>query len=584
MKRTLLLGTLLLAACSTINPPLEPVHVVLVGTTDVHGWYAGHVETPEGGGEPVRYGGVATLAAYVDALRAATGDNVIVVDSGDMFQGTLESNLFEGEPVVRAYNAIGYSAAAIGNHEFDYGPAGARTIASDPGDDPLGALKKISDLATFPLLSANMTERSTGQTPVWAKKWTMVEVDGARIGIIGLSTPDTPNVTIALNVRTLAFGDPVAATVEAAREARADGADAIVVIAHMGGRCGDISDPADPSSCEPQQEVMEYMGRLPAGTIDAYFAGHTHSRMGHFINGVPVVQAWPFSSDFSRVDLWVDTRANRVQSERTVIMPPTMICAEVYSGTDRCDPRRPPADATLVPREFEGKTITPDLIVARAVEPFLERTAAMRSEPLGVTAAETITRNYRSESALGNLFTDTMREAFGTDFSVMNSGGIRANLRAGDLVYADIFQVSPFDNYPTVVTMTGAQIREMLRVFAGSGRGVMQVSGLRYTFDAAMHQEKPPAQRDNLISVTTDQGLPLDPARTYTVVMPDFLAYGGDGLESVMTAVPAERKRFHQEQPMRDVFAAVLKKRAVPVTPRLEGRITILNERPATGD
>ena len=222
--------------------------MIIVGTTDVHGWFNGHEEERKTGGEEIRYGGLALLSSYVDALRAANGGRVLVVDSGDMFQGTLESNIFEGEPVVRGYNAVGYAAAAVGNHEFDFGPVGPATIAQKPGDDPLGALKRAASLASYPLLSANMTEKATGQTPSWAKRYTIVDVAGAKIGIIGLSTPTTPEVTLPANVVALEFGDPVAATVRAAADVRSEGADAVVVIAHMGGRCSNVEIPNDLSS------------------------------------------------------------------------------------------------------------------------------------------------------------------------------------------------------------------------------------------------------------------------------------------------------------------------------------------------
>src|SRR6185436_677665 len=109
------------------------------------------------------------------------------------------SNVFEGEPVVKGYNAIRYSAAAVGNHEFDYGPAGPDTVARTADQDPLGALKKNAAMATFPFLAANVTEKATGRTPSWAKRYTMVNAGGAKIGIIGLSTPDTPTVTMPQN-------------------------------------------------------------------------------------------------------------------------------------------------------------------------------------------------------------------------------------------------------------------------------------------------------------------------------------------------------------------------------------------------
>ncbi|HSP14339.1 MAG TPA: 5'-nucleotidase C-terminal domain-containing protein [Thermoanaerobaculia bacterium] len=570
MKRSLALFILLLSACATVPAP-RPVHVVLVGTTDVHGWFAGHTWNKN------QYGGVALFASYVDALRAQNAGHVVLVDSGDLFQGTLESNFFEGEPIIVAYNHLGYAAAAVGNHEFDYGPVGSDSVVRVPGEDPFGALKKNASTAKFPFLSANMTEKATGQTPPWAKRYTMVESGGARIGIIGLSTPDTPNVTVRSNVASLDFGDPVAATISAARELRAQGADAVIVIAHMGGRCTDLSDVHDVASCDDHQEAIRYLQHLPAGTIDAYFAGHTHAQIRQFVNGVPAVQGLAYSVEFSAIDLWIDRARHRVDSSRTTLDPLTMICGAVYAGTERCDGRDIPADASLVPRTFLGRTIEPDKTMSALLAPYLERVAAKRSEKLNISAAAPFRRSYATESALGNLLADALRAAFHTDAAFMNSGGIRANLRAGDLVYGDLFEVSPFDNYAAIVTMTGAQIAEVLRLTTAGDRGIMQVSGLRYTFDAAKDADKPPAARNRLISVTLDDGTPLDPNKLYAVVMPDFLATGGDGFLPVTSTIPPERLRFDQNKALHDVFADVLRTFPQPLQPKIDGRITALN-------
>src|SRR5919108_365863 len=125
-------------------------------------------------------------------------------------------------------------------------------------------------------------------------------------------TADTPNVTMAANVVNLKFNDPVNATILAAAELRAQGADAVVVVAHMGGRCTETHDPNDLSSCNANNEAPQLIEKLPRGTIDAYFAGHTHSQMRHYINGVATLQASPYSREFATLDLWVDTANNKV--------------------------------------------------------------------------------------------------------------------------------------------------------------------------------------------------------------------------------------------------------------------------------
>lgn len=550
--------------------PAETVHVVIVGTTDVHGWFNGHVETPPGGGEGVLWGGLPVLATHVEALRESNGGRLLLVDSGDMFQGTLESNLFEGEAVVRAYNTMGYTAAAVGNHEFDFGPVGPEPIPRKRGDDELGALKRNAELAMFPFLSANMVEKATGKTPAWAKPSTMVGVGGAKIGIIGLSTPDTPAVTMSINVESLSFTDPVEATIEEARKLRELGADAVIVIAHMGGRCTDMSDEHSLQSCEPQHEAMAYLNGLPTGTIDAFFAGHTHSNMRQYVNGVPAVQGQAMSREFSVIDLWIDPRKNRVT--RNEMRKPMMICSFVYEGSESCDPRTAKKGTKLVPRVFAGEAIKPDTRVAAVIDPFLRRVAAKRDSRVGIATSAAFTRMYSAESALGNLLADALRKSAGADIGIINSGGIRAELPAGDLTYGDIFAVSPFDNYPALVILTGAQLLDLLRATTTGQRGIMQVSGLRYTYDASKEG------LDRFVSAVLENGAPIEPEKLYTVIMPDFIAAGGDGAMDVMKGVPADRIQTTYASPLRDVLIEQLTGQEKALEPKTEGRITVLNQ------
>lgn len=561
MRRLLTsLAFLLVLSCATAPP--QPVHIVIVGTTDVHGWFGGRDV------QGVHYGGVAILKSYVDALRSANGGRVVVVDSGDLFQGTLESNLFEGEPVVRAYNAIGYTASAVGNHEFDFGPVGPDSVSQTPDQDSLGALKRNASLATFPFLATNVLDKATHDTPSWAKKSVIVDVAGVKLGIIGLSTPDTPNTTVKANVVTLDFLQPVQPAIEEAAKLRSRGADAVIAIAHMGGKCKETGDPNDVSKCEPDQEVMRVVGALPRGTVDGFFAGHTHDNVRNFVNGTPTVEAFSYGDSFSTIDFWVDPRAHHVV--RREIRPHTMLCTSVYSGTEKCNPRGAPKGATLVPRVFEGKTMTADPQVASIVKPFLDQTAAKRNAPTGITTASEIKRDYDYESPLGDLIADTLREWAGADIGVMNSGGIRANLPAGPLKYGDVFEVSPFDNYAAVVTMTGAQFASALRENASGDRGVLQVSGIRYTRDDKSH------------TVVTST---IDPNATYRIAMPDFLVQGGDGFLATMQSIPPDQIRIERNRTMRDVMIEVLSKHPQPISSKVEGRVTVLNgpeRRPAT--
>ncbi|HEX8252122.1 MAG TPA: 5'-nucleotidase C-terminal domain-containing protein, partial [Thermoanaerobaculia bacterium] len=341
-------------------------------------------------------------------------------------------------------------------------------------------------------------------------------------------------------------------------------------IAHIGGRCTKMDEPHALDSCDRNGEAMQYLEKLPAGTIDAFFAGHTHANMAHYVNGVPTVQGLPMSREFSTVELWIDTEKNRVT--KSEIRPHTMICSFVYEGTNHCDPRTAPKGARLVPRTFAGQTIQPDARVAATLDPYLRRVAAKRDEKLGIRSGELFVRNYSAESPLGNLIADALRRSTGADVALMNSGGIRSELPRGDLTYGDLFAVSPFDNYPAMVIMTGAQLIEVLRNTTTGARGIMQVSGIKYTFDASKKG------LERFVGATLDDGRPLEPEKLYSVIMPDFIAMGGDGADAVMNAIPKDRITIHYAAPLRDVLVAELKKlNGEPLEPKVEGRIRVLN-------
>jgi 5'-nucleotidase len=594
-----ILAFLLVVSCATAPPPASgapraaepqpvasrPVHVVVVGTTDLHGWFNGHDEAIASSTQMAHYGGLAILGGYLANLRARDPGRVVLVDSGDLFQGTLESNLFEGEPVVEAYNALGYAAAAIGNHEFDYGPEGPAALPAKPDDDPLGALKHNASEAKFPFLAANVTDKATGRIPSWARPWIIVNVDGAKIGIIGLSSPETPSVTTPQNVASLNFGDPVAATINAAGELRARGADAIVVIAHMGGRCTDTRDPTRLDSCDVKQEAYRFVNALPPGAIDAYFGGHTHSEMRQIINGIPVLQAGPYSRSFSTLDLWIDPSAHHPLSNRTALRPHTMICQTVYSGTTTCDARAGAKGGALMPREYEGAPVQRDARIDQILKPYLDKVAAKKREKIGVAATAQFNKAYLGESSLGDLLADTLRASVpGADMAWVNSGSIRSGLPKGDVTYGQIFEIAPFDNQLAVVSLTGAQVRELLRLSTSGERGIVQVSGLRYTFDQTRDENLPVAQRDHVTEVSMADGSLLVPDRVYTVVMPDFLAAGGDGFMPVMKGLGQELIRLLPERGMlRDVIVEQLQKSgAKQITPKLDGRIKVLHPKGET--
>jgi 5'-nucleotidase len=457
-----------------------------------------------------------------------------------MFQGTLESNIAEGADVVTAYNALGYTAVAIGNHEFDFGPVGPAVTISKPEQDARGALKARAAEAKFPFLVANILDEKTGKLVDWPNVTPAVKVvvAGVTVGIVGLSTQSTPYTTMPANFLGLKMASPADMAIEQARRLRAEGATVIIVAAHIGSACKDLTNPEDVSSCDRKDEVFDVIRAFPPGLVDAWVGGHTHAAVAHRINGVATIESFSSGRAFGRVDLQIDAQGKVTTAK---IFPPQDLCP--------LGPGNQPATAEqCAPGPYEGAPVERDPELVRIIAAADERTRAQREEKLGVTATAAITRSYNQESALGNWFTDLMLEgAPQAQLALTNGGGLRANVPAGEITYGQLFEAMPFDNRFAILKIEGRQIREMVTTNLSRGGAMYSWGGL--TAKAA-------CKADKLAVELKLRGKPLDDAKVYTLVTSDFLATGGDGM---LTAFKLPAPIEFTNDIMRDSFARSLR-------------------------
>jgi 5'-nucleotidase len=442
-----------------------------------------------------------------------------------MCQGTLESNLSEGASVVAAYNALGYTAAALGNHEFDFGPAGAAATPASPADDPRGALKARAAEAAFPFLAANLIDQSTKRPVDWpnVKPATIVTAAGVTVGLIGVMTREALSATIAANVRGLEIA-PLAPTIAAeAARLRAGGASIVIVAAHAGGRCANLTEPSDLASCDNASEIATVARQLPRGSVDAIVAGHTHAGMAHEVEGIAIIESFSTGRSFGRVDLLVDPATGRVRERR--IFPPRDLCAREDPTIVGCDTAPVPAPSSRTAR-YEGREVLPDPEIVAVLQPAVDKVLALKARPLGINLETPIRRAASGDSPLGNLFTDALRAAVpGADAAIHNTtGGLRADLPQGPLVYGSVFEVMPFENKVVPVRLTGAQFRELFATHLRTSRRAVSVSGIRVRATCAGGGSGPHVElrRQSGEAIRDDQVL--------TVVATDFLLTGGDGI------------------------------------------------------
>ena len=511
-------GTSQQARLATPSGPTTTLSIV--GTNDLHGGILQRGDR----------GGLALLGGYVANLRAARardGGAVLLLDAGDMFQGTLESNLNEGAIVIAAYNALGYAAAAVGNHDFDFGPVGPPATPQSPADDPRGALKARATGAAFPFLAANLIDEATGRPVEWpnVRPSTVVTAAGLRIGIVGVMTARALAGTIAANIgglRVAPLTDTIAA---AARQLRGDGASIVVVTSHAGGRCSAFTSPTDLSSCEPNEEIMEVARRLPPGLVDVIVAGHAHSGMAHEVSGVSIIESYNGGRSFGRIDLVIDRTTRRLLEKR--IFAPRDLCARVDRGTTRCDPEG--SSGGRVRAEYEGLPVTPDPSIARTIAPAVDAALTQKQMLLGVTLAAPIRRAGAGDSPLGNLFADAYRAGMpGADVAINNtSGGLRADLPSGPLTYGSVFEVMPFDNRLVAFHLTGAELRTVLTAQISRNAALLGISGVH----ARVTCERGAVN----VGMLRPNGAPIADTERLLVATSDFLATGGDAIFSPVT-------------------------------------------------
>jgi 5'-nucleotidase len=592
------------------TPDMETI--VILGTNDIHGALAPMVTKTreEAGIEPIEVerGGAALLAAHIKTLREEFGDRLLLLDAGDEFQGSIESNREEGAPMVRLFNHLGFHAAAVGNHEFDFGPIGPEGSTGDK----LGALKQRLKEAKYPYLSANMIEKATGKTPTWDNLFTrtMVQAGRVRVGVLGLSTLSTPVTTRPDNITSLAFTDLKAATEREAKALRTAGADLVVVTAHVGLKCYPGKTPhhssfrkeTDPQGpCEEEEEATQLLHALKPGTIDAFVSGHTHQVVHHWVNGVPVIQAGTRNLYFNLIYLTVDTKTKKLMRERTLIEGPVPICTQVFENQRDCNGDRPAPKngrGDLVTPVFHGRKIKPDSETQNLLEPIFEATEVEKKRIVGKAAREII-HVRETESPLGALVADAIRAEAKTDIALMNPGGVRANWDAGDITYEELFRVLPFDNFIAKLEVTGKELKQILRSAFSGPRGFFPVSGLRLKIielsapapsdDLDQNRKIEPWEINRLVDVRLENGERIQDHQRYTLAMNDFMASGGDDLGWAMKQIPESRVKKIAGPLLRDAVESYLKTRDAwntedsPILDRANPRVMTVKAPEKTG-
>ena len=462
MRRLFLLGFALLLALVPVSA--RAAEVVLFHTNDAHA----RIMKGDDGGKTI---GLAEMTAAVRKSRAGN-EATLWLDAGDTFHGMPAVNVSRGVGMVALLNRAGLDAMTPGNHDYNYGAP---------------RLLELARRARFPVLSANTVGRETGE--LLFKPYKIFRWGGIRVGVFGLTTPDTAGATRPSNVETVRFTDAVEAAWRMVAELRPQ-CDVIVALAHLGLN--------EHSSITSERLAQEAPG------IDVIIDGHSHTALpeGLTVGDTLIAQTGWHGHFLGRVML-------TVENGRVVGKEARLLDAE--------------AVAQLAPEPDEG--------VLKALAALEKRNAALFGKVVArssrrLTGDRSILR--RQESELGNLCADAFRWRAGADLAISNGGGMRSDLPAGDVTRGDIMAIFPFGNNVMLAEIDGATIRRMLErsvsAYPNIFGGFLSVSGLTFSFDP----DAPAGARVGEIHVN---GAPLDESRVYTLASSDFQLAGGDGYD-----------------------------------------------------
>ncbi len=482
-------------------------------------------------------GGAAALAGTVQALRAGAAHS-LVISSGDLIGGTpLVSALFLHEPTIDIANRIGVDLAIPGNHEFDAGRDELlRVLGGGCRRQPADALTQSCPLeasrggARFQTFAANVLD-SAGR-PLFAPS-VVKTIDGVRVGFIGAVTQITPSIVVPSGVAGLRFTDEATAINAEAARLSAQGVRALVAVIHEGGNTGSPGMPLewnDAGCPNPRGAIFDIVQRL-APEIDLVLSAHTHQGYRCVINGRAVMQATALGRGVSVADLVIDRRSGDVDRARSQHRN-----LPVFNAGSDATLRQAIIAAETEPWAGALRQAVSDAAVAARVAQYAAAAAPRASRPWGQIGGA-FDRSGRTDSSAGRLIADaqwlaTRAETKGrADAALMNPGGVRSDLRCAappcTVSYGDAFTLQPFGNNLVVLTLNGAELRQLLEEQQRPGREaplfLIPSSSLRYEW----HARAPYGQRVHALTLGDRR---VDPAADYRITVNSFLAEGGDGM------------------------------------------------------
>ena len=441
--------------------------VQIISFNDFHGAVAPNGSNP----------GMAKFVTAVKQQAEKYPESTVIVSAGDNYQGTALSVLTYGAPVNEMLKELKITASAVGNHEFDWG---------------INEIKKWSKDGDFPFIAANIVNRKTGKTVSWAKPYVIANINGTKVAFIGLTTLESAFKTKKENVQNLTFLNPAKALQKwidylKAGKAPEGKPDAIIAVCH-------IASYQDSGSTITGESLQEMCKNVKG--IDAIITGHSHELVCGKLNNIPVIQAYKYGRSLGILDLEFNEENSLVK-----------VTPHTYSVTKNIADLKDDPEAEAIFTKYNNMLKKIDKTIAVA-EDKLEHD-----------------NHYKGVSPLGALVCKIMADSTDSQIGITNGGGLRCNLKKGNITVSNIYELMPFDNYVVTCDLTGKQLKEIIEhgLFnPDPDTGDAQFYGIKVYYNS-----KAP-YNNRIESMTLLDGTPVEMNKTYKVAATDFIVNGGD--------------------------------------------------------
>ena len=510
------------------------LYIPIIHTNDIHGsFYPKKILLPSG--HTYSIGGLQYLGKYVSIMTEEWKERLLYFDTGDQFQGGIEGYISKGEIMMDFFNELEVEKSIIGNHEFDYG---------------IDFLKNYMSLSKFDWVIDNIKNKTSGQYITFPnqKKSLIMEVAGVKLGIIGLTTQETPTTT-NIDLTDLQFDDYEKIITEESNKLKKEGANAIIVLGHLGLYCKNDLDEVKlayklrdkythQEDCKESDEAYILLKKLEPGVIDLFLGGHRHDVTHHWVNNFPIMSNENNGKYAQIVYLPFDRKTKQLLNDKILMEGPLPICEKLFKNMRICDLSVVDEQdelnyGELLYYKFHNKKIEEDQNVCDIGNKYIDIFNEFDKDYLTVTY-DHIDSSKEHENAMGNFYTDFLRHISGADIAVVNPGAFRIPFYRGNITNATIHSFDPFGNAIVKFQAYGWEIKKMFTQLQRGSKGFYPTSGLK------MVVKKVPQKK--LISIKLFDGVEekeINENKLYSFVSNEYCfpiergALGGDDFKKV---------------------------------------------------